>query len=881
MVPEEHLEAEVLAALFGSEASFRAGFTTLQPESNAIHQFWLTQEDRLVSIARGLSLDSLMAIRNRIWFPVQGTVSLENLWKIVVQQLIPSQHRSICLSNSAWEPLNSNEPVALRRRWRWLTWALPPDFFWSALHQEDLYALGLLTPINPLLHQDLMDKGFAELHLHLGAGMDFSLYWCSAQHAVADEDFTEKALQDFNAPFEHGQNFAPWLLAGIIGRYLLCSFLAPRHIRWRGSLDRFIYETHQNIYHKHRQWHLSDCLLSLLNDLTSPKMSKPRVIFKTMQELYRFFLYQHLFVRPPASASTLTEIWLSDPAVWLMGLERTPEMGELYFLRCSFKYMHRFPKDKLFQSIFWQVVRIKNILYRYITQRPLTAGLQWFIRFFGRIKPLRKPLQNLLVECAFKTSGGQLNPSGGAIRGLRSLEIRTAPKNDISELKQMLVSYIDSWIRIGSNAEFCLVLHIPKVRGIKFPDTDTGKNSWANPEHKKNRGGYRFSHYYRNKGEEVRTMIQLLEQTPQTLQFLRGVDMCTDELGVPNWVMIPLIQQVCQASERIAANFESSLYSPKICGLRRTMHVGEDFRHLLEGLRRIYEALAFIPLISGDRLGHAVALGLSPTWWGKKCPIVNMPREERLFDLIWERFCYRKNLAYPPAGRLEKIEAEMGHLSQFLFSRPAKPDELEKFWLALNHPKYLIDSCHFPNGPIPKVGTSDNPLKLVIPYLTSAKSFEQGQISVKIVINESEILALDALQGMLRRMIAKRGLVVEVNPSSNFLIGDLLELSNHPIWRLNAPPGYAKQIGEPELPQISVVVGSDDPLIFAANLCQEYELLYENLLQIGIGDQVARDWLERVRTAGLSARFSQPELNLSDWFDLRQALLPNVPLKSL
>lgn len=55
-----------------------------------------------------------------------------------------------------------------------------------------------------------------------------------------------------------------------------------------------------------------------------------------------------------------------------------------------------------------------------MVQRPMTAGLQWFVRFFGRIKPARKPIDKLRVESAAAL--------GGARQGLRSLEFRAGPE---------------------------------------------------------------------------------------------------------------------------------------------------------------------------------------------------------------------------------------------------------------------------------------------------------------------------------------------------------------------------------------------------------------------------------------------------------------------
>ena len=49
-----------------------------------------------------------------------------------------------------------------------------------------------------------------------------------------------------------------------------------------------------------------------------------------------------------------------------------------------------------------------------------------------------------------------------------------------------------------------------------------------------------------------------------------------------------------------------------------TYHVGEDFLDPVDGLRAIDEAVRFLEMGSGDRLGHATVLGLDLKKWYEK-----------------------------------------------------------------------------------------------------------------------------------------------------------------------------------------------------------------------------------------------------------------------
>jgi adenosine deaminase len=94
--------------------------------------------------------------------------------------------------------------------------------------------------------------------------------------------------------------------------------------------------------------------------------------------------------------------------------------------------------------------------------------------------------------------------------------------------------------------------------------------------------------------------------------------------------------------------------------------------------------------------------------------------------------------------------------------------------------------------------------------------------------------------------------VVEVNPSSNLLIGDLLNLRNHPILRLFPPVPDERGI-----PPVAIAVGSDDPVTFNTQLMREYTLLHQTARAAGYSERVVHEWLDSIRCAGMDARFTE------------------------
>lgn len=141
--------------------------------------------------------------------------------------------------------------------------------------------------------------------------------------------------------------------------------------------------------------------------------------------------------------------------------------------------------------------------------------------------------------------------------------------------------------------------------------------------------------------------------------------------------------------------------------------------------------------------------------------------------------------------------------------------------------------------------------KLIGQYRRDEVVFRRGQQLVSVNIDHSEITALQAVQNALRRLVSVRGIVVEVNPSSNLLIGNLMDLRNHPTLRLFPPESKE---GAP--PPVRIAIGSDDPITFSTHLMREYSLLYNAALSAGYNENSVVAWLKVIRCTGMDARFT-------------------------
>lgn len=887
-IPIDHLVAEVAAFPLGTERALELGTRVLDPtmRQSATRKLWRHAEVSLLHAFPAFSVEEIVAARDRLWFgdSSERLAPLGAYLRGLVVMFLRSAGGTLqpWLSKSDERRSDGLMDPAIRARnaWRWMTFALPPDLL-AAACDLDPAAPMVVDLVPPVVAQCLFDHRYAETHLHVGAALDFSSFWVAALRGIADPGLDPKALYSPGGFFEEGQSLLPWLLRAAVARYCLAVYLretssssgTPDFQEYVGS--RLLERVARLLDDQH-----ADLLKMCLTDLARGQLT-PRVSLRRVRALYAA-LTEVVRRRLPVRFASLHD---GDCIASLLSY-RGPRTAtpEVLWLRRGLRYLERHSHDDAFAQIFWQVVRVRTIFYRHVTQRPLTPGLQWFIRTYGRLSALRRPLDTrAMLGAALET--------GGRGKGLKSLEVRTAPEPRSGENLKLVRAVADvardvstprpcvrasgdcGWLdprcrlRVGQagvcvpvsheesmQVELGLVLHLVKSRG---KETLEGRPQahWRGTEADPTVPGrlFRYGTFYAKKRREVLALAWVLLHFPGSLQVLRGIDICTDELGVPTWVMVPLVRylrDVGKAAARYLAVRSPTAPPP----LRTTVHAGEDFVHLLGGLRRIDEAVNYLCLGEGDRIGHGVALGVDARGWALSAGRLPIAREERLLDLVWEWQWYARGQQRASAERLALIEYETLRLTKGMFDLALSASHMARVVDRL-HDEGALRELGFPAGCRPRKPTwrkdAYDELDTLERYLTRRHNFFYAR-AIEWVDPEAEGDTLATIQCGLRREIAARGLTVEVNPSSNLLIANLADLTTHPLWRLR-PPRH-----DGDAPPVAVCVGSDDPITFATNLREEFGLLHDALMSAGLSDDEAQHWLSEVRQRGLDTRFTLP-----------------------
>lgn len=338
-----------------------------------------------------------------------------------------------------------------------------------------------------------------------------------------------------------------------------------------------------------------------------------------------------------------------------------------------------------------------------------------------------------------------------------------------------------------------------------------------------------------------------------------AVDVANLETDTPIEVFAPMIRWLRGPAELARAPI--GLASPARSDLRVTIHAGEHFHHLIGGIRAIDEAIHFCDLRPGDRIGHGLALGVSSDeWFATVGTSITMRRGEWLDDLIW--LCMRLR-AYDHAlhagvlSETRRLAAEVYGVTDL--------DTLIDAWSLRRHPALSLKVGPSPPHPnIPtwqairdRTGCSEDAIACWRAYHCDRKVRAKWNELIAVEplacrdtdpssARDGLSRAIQVVQGIVEATVRQRQLAIEVCPSSNVIVGSFATLEEHPIFRWH-PPG--------EAPNVTVVIGSDDPAIFVTELQYEYARLAAAARRRGVAPHVVHRWLADLAATTEAYRF--------------------------
>lgn len=397
-------------------------------------------------------------------------------------------------------------------------------------------------------------------------------------------------------------------------------------------------------------------------------------------------------------------------------------------------------------------------------------------------------------------------------------------------------------------------------------------------------------HFYLRNGEyfkQIRNIEKLRQLDKPFTQTIYGIDACNNEVNAPPEVFAYLFRKARHSSAIIPQFFGDTLSgAPK--KLRITYHVGEDFFDIASGLRAIDEAILFLELSHGDRLGHALALGIEPPdFYDLKNSRLFIPRQELLDNLAWLWHSMRKyglfdsiveawindntGIHFQKLYRAEIPFSDSNHTISthaYVNGWHLRGDH-PKYYKNINEEKVYLRKIELQSRMTPwellktphvkDIRNRDSQARqLMHLYHFNANIRLKGKEIVELDIPEGYVEIIRLLQNKMIANISNLGIGIETNPSSNYLIGTFRKYHKHPIVRF-----YDRWIKPNSTsPKAFVSINTDDLGVFDTDLENEYALMASALINAKdeYGHSLYNEsdiirWLDDIRQMGLEQSF--------------------------
>lgn len=275
-----------------------------------------------------------------------------------------------------------------------------------------------------------------------------------------------------------------------------------------------------------------------------------------------------------------------------------------------------------------------------------------------------------------------------------------------------------------------------------------------------------------------------------------------------------------------------------------TYHAGEDFVHILSGLRMMIEAASFLDMSHGDRIGHGVAAGLSPSLWiERSAPSIFIKKGEWLDDLVIAYSLITNDRAY--AGTLHRLLPvllqNIEDHAAYIYGKVVSLNSLIHSWGCRKYdPKIYLKGKNTPQKDTPdecskceKLLSDENVKELYWKYHYDKTTRQRYNEMINVPIQNGLFTAadLEQLQNIVLDWIAAKNIALEVPVTSNLAISFYRRLEEHHLDR------WLKGHSENGLMIPPVIIGSDDPGIFMTNIYIEYGRIMEYLQKKGYSMQ--------------------------------------------
>lgn len=772
-------------------------------------------------------------------------------------------------------------------RWREISLPLGQEIFVCAyLADRDIYWRERRRSFSwlPILMSDnrrilaVLKKGIAENHFHLkGSSRIFEVSWiCLMNHIIGRREDFQRIGRELQRNGGHERNFGLSLYRkcqrAALYRLYLFSVLRGDY-QLRDELAPWLVEERLAV-------HLGD----LQNAINRAQIRHGSRIFSTFQgwnglsEEADSEVLDYAFLR---------EIYDENQSSYRI------LAGERWFLYECFRACLNEEFLDYQQNIFYRYLKLRTAFRQEMVQVNKEVGFKNFSEYQDRKEIFieRQPFHGYRREFLLMATRGQLDRPY-----LRSLEMRLTPGESSRGIHRVLREYqsMATSRNVPEDGRTRYVMHFPKRA-----DGDGGILAGWIPAAMRNEVCRAQN---RNRAMALRRALETCGFSLR--RRIVGIDACANEIGCRPETFGQIFRYL--RSVNFGADGDGWIYredrmeipAHQLC---LTYHVGEDFLDIVDGLRAIDEALLFCGLDRGSRIGHGLALGIEPTdyYAGKAFRLV-LPKQELMDDIAWLLCvadengcavdgCLRTELLRHFQALFQDVYRNyyliyVGGLDSHACPQTGMPvaDYFRSWKLRGDDPQlYRMDWEDFQarnahrgdelvlwdrfafNGGLDRTGDAGLREAPMYYYLNWCYAFDadvrrRGREKEPFKVEPAYVALVRQVQDCMMEKLVKKGIAIETNPSSNYLIGTIKRYDQHPVLRFNARK-LAKTTPHMSL---SVSLNTDDQGVFDTLLENEYALMALALekakdengqLKYDIED--IYEWLDYVRQMGMEQIF--------------------------
>ena len=285
----------------------------------------------------------------------------------------------------------------------------------------------------------------------------------------------------------------------------------------------------------------------------------------------------------------MEENYHEHPFKHLMGEDTSPLIMEGLLYVKTLDYLAAYPHDDAVAGAFHYYLLILGLCNKLLVQQTDAFGFEQFQKYTSN--NFRE-----FSEKAYRQRFLQL--SGNDMRNIRHIEGRFSPKGTLEDNVDIIRKIKDG---------FDGLVHCREEAGIEKPTITLVAHFIKRSDNGKDK--VRFASMRKDLEKRTDALIALMNTGSTFSRMVTGTDAAASEFDTPPEVFAP------------------SFHRLRRHGMQHfTYHAGEDFFHVLSGLRAIFEAMEYLGLQAGDRIGHATAAGVDVRLW-----------KENIGERLWMR----------------------------------------------------------------------------------------------------------------------------------------------------------------------------------------------------------------------------------------------------